>query len=147
MLPSRTDRPSPTGGPSAGQCRSSLPSPRTRWRAPQPQPLPRRPAAPAQTSPGRRSEPTESSPGRSAGQNVGQVVVHLFLELVEAAGAGVAVGPPADELRCMPEPGSLHVVVSHLDDSLGSQRHEREVLAGVPAAVLGLTRVPDSGGL
>src|SRR3954451_629374 len=40
----------------------------------------------------------------------------------------------------MPEPLTLHVLVAHLDDSLRTQRHERQVLSGVPARSLALTR-------
>ena len=34
----------------------------------------------------------------------------------------------------MAETISLHVVVAHLDDALGSERHEGQVLAGTPSA-------------
>src|SRR5260221_192954 len=79
-------------------------------------------------------------------QYVGEVKADRLLKLTETARRRVAVGAPADELRCVPEPGSLHVVVPDLDDALGAQRDEREVLAGVPAAAFGLARVPGAGG-
>src|SRR5262249_39090024 len=69
-----------------------------------------------------------------------------FLKLSEAATLRFAVGPPADELRSVPEPGAFHVVVADLDDALGPQRDEREVFAGVPAAVLGLARMTSTRG-
>src|SRR5260370_22056144 len=68
-----------------------------------------------------------------------------LLELVKPAGPRITVGAPPDELGRVPEPGALHVVVAHLDDPLGPQRHERQVLTRVPPAVLRLARVADAG--
>src|SRR5258707_11227737 len=87
-------------------------------------------------------------PGDSwlSSQYVSEVVADRLLKLTETTGCRLAVWAPADELRRVPEPGSLHVVVPDLDHALGAQRDEREVLAGVPAAALGLTRVPGAGG-
>src|SRR5690606_10484202 len=47
----------------------------------------------------------------------------------------VAVGTPPLELRGVPEPSPLHVVVADLDHALGSRWHEGEVLAGRPPAL------------
>ena len=52
----------------------------------------------------------------------------------------VLVGAPARELGGVPEAHALHVVVAHLDDPLGPQRGEREVLAGRPPAAGGVLR-------
>src|SRR5579863_9386303 len=73
-------------------------------------------------------------------EEVRQAVADGLLQLVERAGGRLAVRAPADELRRVPEPGSLHVVVAHLDHALRAQRYERQVLAYVPPAVLGAAR-------
>ncbi|MDT5187887.1 MAG: taurine---2-oxoglutarate transaminase, partial [Mycobacterium sp.] len=49
------------------------------------------------------------------------------------ARARIAVGAPAVELGGVAEPVAFHVVVADLDHLFRSQRHEREILAGVPA--------------
>src|ERR1700757_1808130 len=72
-----------------------------------------------------------------SGQYVSEVVADRLLKLTETAGRRLTVGTPADELRCVPEPGPFHVVVPDFDHALGAQRDEREVLASVPAAALG----------
>src|SRR4051812_40090586 len=70
---------------------------------------------------------------RASGQDAGQVVLDRDVELVVGARPRVPVGPPATEVRGVPEPVALHLVVRDLDDELRPQRHERQVLAGVPA--------------
>src|ERR1700759_1438815 len=64
------------------------------------------------------------------------------VELRVGARRRLAVRAPAVELRGVAEPLALHVVVTHLDDPLGPQRHERQVLAVVPSRVLVLARRP-----
>ena len=59
-----------------------------------------------------------------------------LIELFVGARPWVTVGPPPVELGGVAEPFALHVVVSNLDHPLGSQRHERQVLARVPARTL-----------
>ena len=56
-----------------------------------------------------------------------------LLELLVGARAGVAVGPPAQELHGVPEAPALELVEGDLDDPLGPQRHEADVLAGAEA--------------
>src|ERR1700753_2414506 len=73
-------------------------------------------------------------------QDLAQVEVDRFLQLRVRARLGGPVRAPAHELRGVPEPDALHVVVAHLDHPLGAQRHERQVLARVPPAALGLAR-------
>src|SRR3954447_1537371 len=68
-------------------------------------------------------------------ENLGKVVAHRLLELLVAARLRIPVRAPPLELRGVPEPAALHVVVAHLDDPLGPQRHEGQVLAGAPAAL------------
>ena len=46
---------------------------------------------------------------------------------------GVAVGAPPAELGRVAETPTLHMVVADLDHTLRAQRHERKVLAGIPA--------------
>ena len=48
------------------------------------------------------------------------------------------------ELRGVPEPDALHVVVADLDHQLRAQRHEGQVLAGAPPAAFGVARRPDA---
>src|SRR5687768_8530793 len=72
------------------------------------------------------------TPAASARQHLRQVEADRPLELGVRAGGRVAVGTPVAELRGVPEPGALHVVVGHLDDELGPQRHEARVLVAVP---------------
>src|SRR5258708_36825879 len=78
-------------------------------------------------------------------EDVREVEADGLLELVKPAGPRITVGAPPDELGRVPEPGALHVVVAHLDDPLGPQRHERQVLARVPPAGLRLARVTAAG--
>ena len=66
--------------------------------------------------------------------DLGQVEAYGALELLVGAGLRLAVRTPPAELRGVPEPGALHVVVGHLDDQLRPQRHPGQVLLGVPAA-------------
>src|SRR5580704_3819060 len=81
----------------------------------------------------------------SAGrENLGQIELHRFLKLSEAAGCRIAIVAPAHPLRGVPEPGALHVLIPDLGDALGPKRHEGQVLAGVPPAALRLTRMPDA---
>src|SRR4030095_6651984 len=70
-------------------------------------------------------------------EDLGEVEAHGLLELLERARARIAVGAPPDELARVPEPVPLHVVVPDLDDALGAQRDEGQVLLGVPTAALG----------
>src|SRR5205814_6444838 len=56
------------------------------------------------------------------------------LELIVAARLGRLVGPPANELRPMPESRSLHVVVRDFAHAFGPQRHPAQILAAIPAA-------------
>ena len=51
-------------------------------------------------------------------EDVSNVERRRLLELRVAAGGGVAVRAPAHELRRVPEPRALQVVVAHLDDPL-----------------------------
>src|SRR5258708_2946816 len=62
------------------------------------------------------------------GQDVGQVVLDRFLELLVRARLRVAVGSPAVELRGVPKANAFHVFVADLDYPLGPQRRERHVL-------------------
>src|SRR6476659_4542888 len=71
----------------------------------------------------------------ASGEHVAEVIADGFFELLVTAGLRIAVGPPALELRGVPEPASLHVVVADLEDALWPQRHEREVLALAPPAL------------
>src|SRR5580704_9856896 len=71
-----------------------------------------------------------------------EVEVHRLFKLPEAARARVAVIAPPNPLGCVPEPGPFHVLVPDLDDPLGPQRHERQILLRVPPAALGRPRVP-----
>lgn len=52
---------------------------------------------------------------------------------VQDRGSRIAVGAPAIELSYVAESLALHVVVPDLDHPLGPQRHEGQVLSGVPA--------------
>jgi hypothetical protein len=84
-----------------------------------------------------------SSLSRTVGaEDLGEIEADRLLELLERARARLAIGPPPDELRRVAEPIPLHVVVPDLDDPLGSERDEREVLLRVPAAALGAPRRP-----
>src|SRR5215467_11467059 len=76
-------------------------------------------------------------------QDVAEVEADRLFKLLVGARLRVPVGPPADELGGVPEPPALHVVVAHLDHPLRAQRDERQVLARVPAADLGLARRAD----
>src|SRR5690606_14738287 len=73
-------------------------------------------------------------------QHLRQVEGDRLLQLVERAAGRFAVGPPPHELSRMPEASPLHVVVPDLHHAFGPQRHEREILAGVPPAGLVLAR-------
>src|SRR6266566_5422503 len=74
------------------------------------------------------------APGLMARQDLGEVEADRLLQLGVGARARLAVRTPADELRRVPEPRALHVVVAHLDHPLRAQRDERKVLVGVPPA-------------
>src|SRR4051812_5313410 len=71
----------------------------------------------------RRAEP---------GDDVVELEGDRLFELLVGARARLAVGPPPCELGGVPEPRALHVVVTHLDHPFRSQRHEGQILAGVP---------------
>src|SRR5271165_6178596 len=73
-------------------------------------------------------------------QDLGEVEADRLLQLRVGARARLAVRPPADELRRMPEPRALHVVVADLDHALRAQRDERQVLVRVPPAGHGRPR-------
>src|SRR3954470_19139533 len=72
--------------------------------------------------------------GDSRGQDVGQGKRRRAVELGVGARRGLAVGAPADELGRVAEAAALEVVVAYLDDALGAQRDEAQVLLRVPAA-------------
>src|SRR5688572_5848454 len=72
---------------------------------------------------------------RTHTQDATEVVAHWLLELLVSARFRVPVGPPAPELRGVPEPAPLHVVVGDLDHQVGTQRRERQVLARAPPAL------------
>src|ERR1700759_1531511 len=57
----------------------------------------------------------------------------------------IAIGAPAVELGCVAESFTFHVVVTDFDHPFGLQRHERKVLAGVPAGEFVLTRCAFTG--
>src|SRR3954452_10498830 len=77
-----------------------------------------------------------AGPGASVDtENPSEVVAHRLLQLLIAARLGVAVGAPPAELCGVSEPPTLHVVVGDLEDALGPQGREREVLALAPAAL------------
>src|SRR6266702_3302530 len=80
------------------------------------------------------------APGGRAPQDLGQVEADRLLQLGVGARARLAVRPPADELRGVPEPRALHVVVADLEHPLRAQRDEREVLVRVPPAGHGRPR-------
>src|SRR5215472_16394569 len=80
-----------------------------------------------------------------APQDLGEVETHRLLQLGVRARARLAVRAPADELRGMPEPRALHVVVTDLDHALRAQRDERQVLVRVPPAEHGRPRGPLGG--
>src|SRR4051812_8936628 len=75
-----------------------------------------------------------TGPDGSGAEDLGEVEQHRPLQLRIGAGPRVAVGTEVPELRGVPEPRAFHVVVRDLDDKLGPQRHERQVLAVVPTA-------------
>src|SRR4030095_4388381 len=78
-------------------------------------------------------------------EDLSEVEVHRLLELLVRARARLPVRTPAPEPRGVPEAGALHVVVADLNHALRPQRHEREVLAGVPPAGFRLARMADPG--
>src|ERR1700733_15191222 len=84
------------------------------------------------------------APPSLAGEDLAEVVADRLLQLGEAARLRRAVGPPPRELRRVPEPGPLHVLVSDLEHPLGPPRHERQVLARVPPAGLRRPGIPDA---
>src|SRR5215218_7761469 len=45
----------------------------------------------------------------AGGEDVGEVVLDWFFQLLVRAGVRITVGPPADELGGVPEPVALHV--------------------------------------
>src|SRR5574338_144856 len=67
-------------------------------------------------------------------EDLRQLVRRNHLELRERAVARGLVGSPATKLRRVAEAPTLHVVVSHLHDELGTQRLPREILALAPPA-------------
>ena len=68
-----------------------------------------------------------------AGHNVAQAECEWLLELIVGTREWVAVRAPPAELGRVAEASTLHVVVADLDHPLRAQRHERKVLAGIPA--------------
>src|SRR5438552_4071960 len=78
----------------------------------------------------------------SCAEDVGEVELDGFVELLIGARAGVTVGAPPDELRGVPEPDAFHVVVADLHDAFRAQRGERQVLVRGPPAGLGVARGP-----
>src|SRR5690348_15353009 len=69
-------------------------------------------------------------------QDVSEAESERLLELLERARGRITVGPPAVELRRVPEPFTFHVVIADLHHALRSQRHERQILTRVPARAL-----------
>src|SRR5215472_2714900 len=69
-----------------------------------------------------------------APQDLGEVETHRLLQLGVGARARLAVRAPADELRGMPEPRALHVVVTHPEHEVRAQRDETQVLVGISPA-------------
>ena len=49
------------------------------------------------------------------GEDVPEVVLDRFFQLLVRAGVRITVGSPADELRGVPEPVALHVLVTDFD--------------------------------
>src|SRR6266568_387643 len=86
-----------------------------------------------------------AAPRRTAPQDLGQVEADRLLELGVGAGTGLPVRAPAGELRRVPEPRALHMVVADLDHPLRAQRDERQVLVRVPPAGHGRPRGPLAG--
>src|SRR5580692_3955034 len=86
------------------------------------------------------SSSTTFGSAMTAPQDVGEVEADRLLQLGVGARARLAVGPPADELRGVPEPRALHVVVADLHHALRAQRDERQVLGRVPPAGHGRPR-------
>src|SRR5215813_11850610 len=79
---------------------------------------------------------------RLAPQDLVEVEADRLLQLGVGARGRLTVRAPADELRGVPEPRALHVVVADLDHALGPQRDERQVLVRVPPAGHGRPRGP-----
>src|SRR5688500_16185290 len=75
-----------------------------------------------------------ASPALPLTEDVREVEAHWLLQLVVGAGLRGAVLAPPHELGGVPEARALHVVVPDLDDPLGPQRREGQVLAGIPPA-------------
>src|SRR5690348_16034018 len=74
-----------------------------------------------------------SLPARAeAGNDIAEAERYWAVELRVGARRGLAVRPPAIELGGVAEPRAFHVVVAHFHDALWPQRHEGQVLAGVP---------------
>src|SRR6266700_7434888 len=81
----------------------------------------------------------------TAFQDPGQVEADRLFQLGVGAGAQFPVRAPAVELRGVPEPRALHVVVADLDHPLRAERDEREILVRVPPAGHGRPRGPLAG--
>jgi hypothetical protein len=71
---------------------------------------------------------------RASGKDVSKVVRDRFLQLLVRAGVWLPIRSPAEELSRVPESVPFHVLISDLDDELGPERDEGEVLLGVPPA-------------
>src|SRR5918994_4719496 len=84
---------------------------------------------------GRRCTRSYPTSRRVHTENSSQVVAHWLLELVVATGPRIAIGSPPLEMCRVPESPALHRVVLHLQDTLGTQRGERQVLARAPPAL------------
>src|SRR5215208_5866424 len=81
----------------------------------------------------RQGRPESARARVAAGQDVAQVELDRPLQLLVGARLGVAVVTPAPELGGVAEAPALHVVIGDLDDQLGGERLEGQVLLGVPA--------------
>ena len=61
------------------------------------------------------------NPGNRARKDIGESVGRWLLQLCAVHEHGSRSGPPTVELRGMAEPVTFHVVIAHLNDTLGSQ--------------------------
>src|SRR5262245_60881920 len=69
----------------------------------------------------------------SVREDLREVVADDLLELVIGARLRGAIGTPALELRGVPQPRPLHVVVTNLDHEYGVDRDPGQILLRVPA--------------
>src|SRR5262245_44438726 len=84
----------------------------------------------------RQTWPTHAASLRGAliAENLREFERRRDLELIVSAVGGPLVLAPAQELRRVPKPVALQMVVLHLADALEAQRFPGEILAGRPAA-------------